>query len=182
LVGCAGDALALERINRANRDLRFGRLTWSEGTLLASYELWCDPFVPETLLHAIRIMMGLADDMDDRLRVQLGGRRFFDDADDRTRDDVDEVPDVLHPALNTLFQLTADDTPLTPDEVAQVCEYDRDLVLSFIGSCEQDAIAWRMHAESCDDPEEAEVARGEEAAALAHVDLLRAALRVIVLD
>ncbi len=178
LVDCAGDALALERINRANHGLRFGRLTWSDGTLLASYDLWCDPFVPDTLLQAVRIMMELADDMDDRLRVQVGGRRFFED----THSASPIAPDRAKGAMLTILHLAAGGTELTPEQAARICDHDRDIVLSLISDAERDTIAWRETAEDSDDPEEVAVARIEEAAAKATLSLLRAALRLIVLE
>jgi hypothetical protein len=180
LTGAAGDALALERLNAANRTLRFGRLVWVNGVVLAHYELWCDPFVPETLLRSVEIMTNLADDVDDRLRVQLGGRRFFEDSPVETPA-TDDPLSLREGALLTILQLTAGGTSLTAEQAAQICGHDRDLVLALITESSQDAIEWRDHAELTEDEEEAAVCRIEEHAAQANVDLLREALRVIVL-
>ena len=113
LVGASGDALALERINRANNRIRFAKLTWNGGRVVATHELWCEPFVPELLVWAVTLMMGMADEMDDRLRAEVGGRRFFDDP-EATAAVSDSAGDDGHPALLAIIELTADDGDAHP--------------------------------------------------------------------
>lgn len=178
LVGASGDALALERINRANNRIRFAKLTWSGGRVLATHELWCDPFVPELLVWAVTLMTGLADELDDRLRSEVGGRRFFDDPEaaktpDPTGDD--------HPALLTIIELTADDGTLTPAEVARICGHDRGLVLNLIADCEAMAMQWRKSAEETDEADEREDGSAQARSWDETATLLRQALREIVL-
>lgn len=179
LVGASGDALALERINRANNRIRFAKLTWSGGRVMANYELWCEPFVPELLVWAVTLMMGMADEMDDRLRAEVGGRRFFEDAElvltASSADDAD------HPALLTVVELTTDGGVLTPAEVARICGHDRSLVLNLIGDCESMAVQWRESAEEAENATEREEDGAQERTWNETAALLRAALREIVL-
>ncbi|HEX3611202.1 MAG TPA: hypothetical protein VHU88_05900 [Sporichthyaceae bacterium] len=180
LLGTAGDALALERINRANRSIRFAKLTWTGGRVLASYELWCDPFVPELLLWAVGLMMNLADEMDDRLRPELGGRRFFEDA-EAPLPQISTDAESMHPALATINQLAPNGSGLTAMETARICAYDRDLVLALIAACEGEAIGWRKGAGEATEPRAQEAGNAEAANWDGIADLLRAALREIVL-
>jgi hypothetical protein len=180
LLGVDGDALALERINRANRSIRFAKLTWTHGRVIANYELWCDPFVPELLLWAVELMMNLADEMDDRLRPELGGRRFFEEA-ELPLPEVSTEPGSLHPALATINHLAPDGSGLSPSETARICAYDRDLVLSLITACEREAVQWRKTAADATDPAQATSDSTEAAGWDGIAELLRGALREIVL-
>jgi len=179
LLGAGGDALALERINRANRQIRFAKLTWSGGRVIAHYELWCDPFVPELLLWAVGLMMNLADEMDDRLRPELGGRRFFEDVEGPLIP-IGE-PGSMHPALATINQLAPNGAGLTAGETARICAHDRELVLCLIAVCEREAMQWRKTAADAAEPAEADVGNAEAGSWEAIAELLRAALREIVL-
>ncbi|MGQ0464425.1 MAG: T3SS (YopN, CesT) and YbjN peptide-binding chaperone 1 [Sporichthyaceae bacterium] len=179
LVGASGDALALERINRANNRIRFAKLTWSGGRVMANYELWCEPFVPELLVWAVSLMMGMADEMDDRLRAEVGGRRFFEDAEPLPIEP--SADDAGHPALLTVVELTTDGGELTPAEVARICGHDRSLVLELIADCESMAVQWRASAEETDDTTEREDGAAQARTWKETATLLRAALREIVL-
>jgi hypothetical protein len=180
LLGADGDALALERINRANRGIRFAKLTWSGGRVIANYELWCDPFVPELLLWAVGLMMNLADDLDDRLRPELGGRRFFEDA-EAPLPEIPGEPGSMHPALATINQLAPNGAGLTAAQTARICAHDRELVLALIAICEREAIGWRKTAADSQDPEQVRAGTTEADNWDGIADLLRAALREIVL-
>jgi hypothetical protein len=180
LLGAAGDALALERINRANRQIRFAKLTWSGGRVIANYELWCDPFIPELLLWAVGLMTNLADEMDDRLRPELGGRRFFEDVEAPPLE-IADGPGAMHPALATINQLAPNGSGLTAAETARICANDRDLVLYLIAGCEREAMQWRKTAADATDPAQADAGNAEAGDWDAVAELLRAALREIVL-
>ncbi|MGQ0844829.1 MAG: T3SS (YopN, CesT) and YbjN peptide-binding chaperone 1 [Sporichthyaceae bacterium] len=179
LVGASGDALALERINRANNRIRFAKLTWSGGRVMANYELWCEPFVPELLVWSVTLMMGMADEMDDRLRSEVGGRRFFEDAEAVPVPVADD--DGGHPVLLTIVELTADDGTLTPAEVARICGHDRGLVLNLIADCEDMAVQWRGSSLETDDATEREDGAAQARSWDETATLLRSALREIVL-
>lgn len=180
LLGAPGDALALERINRANRTIRFAKLTWTGGRVMANQELWCDPFVPELLIGAVGVMMHLADEMDDRLRAEIGGRRFFEDGEAAAQPNGGTDPDTLHPALATIVQLTTDKGVLSPAQVARICRHDTDLVLALIIECSRQAIEWRQGS-MVGDEEEASLCRAEADSWDGTATLLRAALREIAL-
>lgn len=178
LVGASGDVLALERINRANNRIRFAKLTWNAGRVLATHELWCEPFVPELLVWAVTLMMGMADEMDDRLRAEVGGRRFFDDPEAAA---LPETRTEDHPALLTIVELTADHGTLTAAEVARICGHDRGLVLNLIADCEAMATQWRTSAAETDEADEREDGTAQARSWEETATLLRAALREIVL-
>ena len=180
LLDASGDALALERLNRANRDIRFARLTWTRGTVLAHHEMWCDPFVPELVLRSVEMMMELADAMDDSLRPELGGRRFFEET-EHVPAPTTGAPDGMHPALLTIVQLTYDDASLTAAEAARICGFDRDLVLTLIRDAETQELNWKDSVDDAEDAEEVEICRTEARAWEQTTALLRAALREIVL-
>ncbi|MGQ0624810.1 MAG: T3SS (YopN, CesT) and YbjN peptide-binding chaperone 1 [Sporichthyaceae bacterium] len=180
LLGVSGDALALERLNRTNRGLRFARLTWTRGTVLANHEFWSDPFVPELFMRAIDMMMELADDLDDSLRPELGGRRFFEDT-EAPAPEPSADSEQMHPALLTITALTPDGTGLTAAEVAKICGCDRDLVLRLITDADGQALEWEKSASDADDSAEAEECRSTARSWEATATLLRAALRDIVL-
>ena len=141
LVNVEGSALALERLNRLNSELLFAKLTWSAGTVYATIQLWCYPFAAPLVVEALRTLLNLADEIDDQLVLELGGRRFFDEspvpADEAAR------TSEPHPALMTILQLTSGDESLTAEEAAKICGYDRDLVLQLIRYAEEEVIAWR---------------------------------------
>lgn len=77
LVGVQGSPLALERISQLNRWVRFVSFGWDSGTVHASMHLFCQPFVPDHLRHAVHVLTSVADRLDDELRLGLGGRVFF---------------------------------------------------------------------------------------------------------
>ncbi len=77
LVGVQGSPLALERISQLNRWVRFVSFGWDSGTVHASMHLFCHPFVPDHLRHAVHVLTSVADRLDDELRLGLGGRVFF---------------------------------------------------------------------------------------------------------
>jgi hypothetical protein len=181
LLGASGDALALERINRANRSIRFAKLTWTSGRVMANYEIWCEPFVPELLIAAVGVMMGLADELDDRLRAEVGGRRFFEEEVTPAPTVTAPDPAGLHPALATIVQLTTDHGVLSAAQAARICNHDTELVLSLIIECARQAIEWRSAAVEAGESAEAGLCRAEADSWDGTATLLRAALREIAL-
>ncbi|HZE65625.1 MAG TPA: hypothetical protein VE081_03285 [Sporichthyaceae bacterium] len=181
LLDAPGDALALERINRANRSIRFAKLTWTGGRVMVNHEIWCEPFVPELLIGAVGVMMSLADELDDRLRAEVGGRRFFEDVDNTPAPTGGTDPDGLHPALATIVQLTTDNGVLSAAQAARICKHDTELVLELIIECSRQAIEWRSAALEAASDEESVVCRAEADSWDGTATLLRAALREIAL-
>jgi hypothetical protein len=58
-----------------------GRLYCTSGTVLASVPVFGRDFQPTHLSLAIQVMTGLADELDDRLHGEFGGKRFFVEGD-----------------------------------------------------------------------------------------------------
>jgi hypothetical protein len=87
----------------------------------------------------------------------------------------------LHPALATINHLAPDGSGLSPSETARICAYDRDLVLSLITACEREAVQWRKTAADATDPAQATSDSTEAAGWDGIAELLRGALREIVL-
>lgn len=180
LLDVVGNALTLERLAQINQRVRFVKFAWRTGTVFAEMQLHCLPFVGAHLRHAVALMSEVADRADDELRLELGGQLFF--ADDADRDVEQEDP--LPPELLTLLHLDPHGTgEVDPELAASVCNGDRDLILQFIRRSEEQMLSWLRSAERAaeqGDEEEAAACHHEEAAWQATVDLLRAALRVVV--
>lgn len=180
LLDVAGTALTLERLAQINQRVRFVKFAWRTGTVFAEMQLHCLPFVGAHLRHAVALMSEVADRADDELRLELGGRLFF--ADDADRDV--EQEDSLPPELLTLLHLDPHGTgEVDPELAASVCNGDRDLILQLIRQSEEQMLSWLRLAERAaeqGDEEEAAACHHEEGAWQRTVDLLRAALRVVV--
>jgi hypothetical protein len=58
-----------------------GRLYWANRTVWASVPVFGRDFQPSHLMLAVQLMTGLADELDDRLQGEFGGRRFFGEGD-----------------------------------------------------------------------------------------------------
>jgi hypothetical protein len=67
-----------------------GRLYWIDGTVWASIPVFGRNFQAAHLILAIQVMTGLADELDDRLHGEFGGRRFFGGPPDGGNSDASE--------------------------------------------------------------------------------------------
>jgi len=193
LVDVEGSPLALERISQLNRWVRFVSFGWDAGTVHASMHLYCHPFVPEHLRHAVAVLTSVADRLDDELRLGLGGRAFFGEEEDGGTDEApagsagstEDEPgdDELPEALLTLIQLDADaDGSVSAVEAAEICGRNRRDILDYIRIAEEQVIEWRSSAEEAlgdGDREEAAACTHEGKAWQSTVDLLRSALRLV---
>jgi type III secretion system-like peptide-binding chaperone len=65
-----------------------GRLYYASETVWASVPVFGRDFQPTHLMVAVQVMTGLADELDDRLHGEFGGRRFFAEG-DASEDDAD---------------------------------------------------------------------------------------------
>ena len=189
LVEVEGSPLALERISQLNRWVRFVSFGWDSGTVHASMHLYCHPFVPEHLRHAVGVLTSVADRLDDELRLGLGGRQFFGETEDTGTDeepvadksDTDELPE----ALLTIIQLDAHgegERAISAEEVANICGRNRRDILRYIRISELEVINWRSSAEEAlaeGDNDEWAAANHEGKAWQSTVDLLRSALRLV---
>jgi hypothetical protein len=61
-------------LNATNGRLGYGLLTHHDRHVVLSHQLWCRPFVAEHLTQAVVGMCRTAEDLDEQLQQQLGGR------------------------------------------------------------------------------------------------------------
>jgi hypothetical protein len=61
-----------------------GRLYCAQDTVWASIPVFGRNFQPTHLMLAVQVMTGLADELDDRLHGEFGGKRFFGEGDKPT--------------------------------------------------------------------------------------------------
>ncbi|MBA3798768.1 MAG: hypothetical protein H0X18_06670 [Geodermatophilaceae bacterium] len=189
LVEVEGSPLALERISQLNRWVRFVSFGWDSGTVHASMHLYCHPFVPEHLRHAVGVLTSVADRLDDELRLGLGGRPFFGEDEPSGTDETpaeDESNDgELPEALLTILQLDTEgegERAISAEEVANICGRNRADILRYIRIAELQVIEWRSSAEEAlseGDSEEWSACVHEGKAWQSTVDLLRSALRLV---
>ena len=69
------------RLSELTNRMPIGRLYCTQGTVWASVPVFGRDFQPTHLMLAVQVMTGLADELDDRLHGEFGGRRFFGDGD-----------------------------------------------------------------------------------------------------
>jgi len=72
----AGEAV-LEEVNRLNNVTQFAHLCLAADAIVLSTELFGEPFVPDHLIDAYVVVSQLADELDDHLQEQFGGKVFF---------------------------------------------------------------------------------------------------------
>lgn len=77
--GVPESAELLGRLNDLNARIAFGRLSHRDDMVVAEMELICRPFVPQHVAIATNIMSRLADEADDILQGEFGGKTFFGD-------------------------------------------------------------------------------------------------------
>jgi len=181
-----------------NRDTRMIKFVLLDDAVLATLHLPAAPFAPRNLRALVAAMAEVIDRVDDDLAARVGGRLGLDPGpevvsvddegtdEDADRDDAEyEAAEEanLHPALMTLLQLDPDGEGVDPELAANVCGYDRDLVLSLLTKASEQEITWRKSADAAlvaDDTDEADVCSDQGRAWKATVETLRQALRVIV--
>jgi hypothetical protein len=69
------------RLSELTNRMPIGRLYCSNDTVWASVPVMGRDFQPSHLMLAVQVMTGLADELDDRLQGEFGGKRFYGDAD-----------------------------------------------------------------------------------------------------
>src|SRR5690606_24785860 len=65
------------RLSELTNRMPIGRLYCVNDTVWASVPVIGRDFQPSHLMLAVQVMVGLADELDDRLHGEFGGRRFF---------------------------------------------------------------------------------------------------------
>ncbi len=68
-----------QRLSELTHRMPIGRLYYSSGTVWGGITCFGRDFQPSHLMLAVEVMTGLADELDDRLSREFGGRRFFGD-------------------------------------------------------------------------------------------------------
>lgn len=66
-----------ERLSQLTRRMPIGRLYCTDDTVWASVPVFGRDFQPTHLMLAVQVMTRLADELDDRLQDDFGGKRFF---------------------------------------------------------------------------------------------------------
>jgi len=69
------------RLSELTHRMPIGRLYCTGNTVWASVPVFGRDFQPTHLMLAVEVMTGLADELDDRLHGEFGGKRFFVEAD-----------------------------------------------------------------------------------------------------
>ena len=69
------------RLSELTNRMPIGRLYCTNDTVWASIPVFGRNFQPVHLMLAIQVMIGLADELDDRLYGEFGGKRFFGEGD-----------------------------------------------------------------------------------------------------
>ncbi|WP_442934156.1 T3SS (YopN, CesT) and YbjN peptide-binding chaperone 1 [Micromonospora sp. CPCC 205561] len=77
LTGVAPTESLYRRLSDLTNGLVIGRVYCTGDTVWASIPVFGQDFAPTHLLLALRAMIALADDLDDQLRREFGGSRFF---------------------------------------------------------------------------------------------------------
>jgi hypothetical protein len=75
------DERLYERLSQLTQRMPIGRLYCTESTVWASVPVFGRDFQPTHLLLALQVMTRLADELDDRLQGDFGGKRFFGEGD-----------------------------------------------------------------------------------------------------
>ena len=66
------------RLSELTNRMPIGRLYFIKGTVWGSVPVFGRNLQPTHLMLAVQVMIGLADELDDRLKREFGGRRFFE--------------------------------------------------------------------------------------------------------
>lgn len=69
------------KLSELTNRMPIGRLYCAEDTVWASIPVFGRNFQPTHLMLAVQVMTGLADELDDRLHGEFGGKRFFVEGD-----------------------------------------------------------------------------------------------------
>ncbi|MGC5032394.1 T3SS (YopN, CesT) and YbjN peptide-binding chaperone 1 [Micromonospora sp. DT229] len=69
------------KLSELTNRMPIGRLYCADDTVWASIPVFGRNFQPTHLMLAVQVMTGLADELDDRLHGEFGGKRFFSEGD-----------------------------------------------------------------------------------------------------
>ncbi|SBT53129.1 T3SS (YopN, CesT) and YbjN peptide-binding chaperone 1 [Micromonospora narathiwatensis] len=74
------------KLSELTNRMPIGRLYCADDTVWASIPVFGRNFQPTHLMLAVQVMTGLADELDDRLHGEFGGKRFFGEGDKPARE------------------------------------------------------------------------------------------------
>ncbi len=186
-----------------NRDVKFIKFVVSGDHVLAQLQIPSYPFVPQVLRHMLHFMSSALDEIDDDLALRTGGRLAIDAApaeeDPAEEDPAEEDDDVdgeappqqadgrddsrLHPVLRRMSDIDPAGDVLAPDDVADLCDHERDVVAELLRQSAKEEIACTRALESAvlaGDEEQAEAQEGDLHAWEATTRLLRRTLLLVV--
>jgi hypothetical protein len=81
LTGVDANEQLYVRLSELTHRMPIGRLYCANETVWASVPVFGREFQPTHLMLAVQVMTGLADELDDRLHGEFGGKRFFVESD-----------------------------------------------------------------------------------------------------
>lgn len=183
-----------------NRDVKFVKFFVTGDSVVAQLQIPSYPFSPQVLRNMLQFMSSALDEIDDDLALRTGGSlaiqalgdEEYDDSDDDSEPPEADEPSSsgplgeesqLHPALLTIMQLDLEgEGEPDPEFVADICDGDRDLILTLLNQTAREEISWRQSAEAArlaSDDDEADACEHELRAWEATTQLLRRALRIV---
>jgi hypothetical protein len=80
------------KLSELTNRMPIGRLYCTQDTVWASIPVFGRNFQPTHLMLAVQVMTGLADELDDRLHGEFGGKRFFGEGDKPTGPEPEHRP------------------------------------------------------------------------------------------
>lgn len=87
LTGVLPNEKLYQKLSDLTHRMPIGRLYFTGQTVWASVPVFGREFQPTHLMLAVEVMTGLADELDDKLQGEFGGKRFFVDTDTAPVDD-----------------------------------------------------------------------------------------------
>jgi hypothetical protein len=81
------------KLSELTNRMPIGRLYCANDTVWASVPVFGRDFQPTHLMLAVQVMTGLADELDDRLHGEFGGKRFFGEGDKPTSTSTSKGPE-----------------------------------------------------------------------------------------
>src|SRR4029077_6570576 len=76
-----GNEKLYQKLSELTHRMPIGRLYYTGQTVWASIPVFGRDFQPTHLMLAVEVMTGLADELDDKLHGEFGGKRFFVEGD-----------------------------------------------------------------------------------------------------
>ncbi|MFD1811759.1 T3SS (YopN, CesT) and YbjN peptide-binding chaperone 1 [Rhodococcus gannanensis] len=180
LTAVTGRTRAAELLTELNSDYAFVRLILIGDQVNAAIDLPTAPFSAMQLSDQLNCMAAFLETVDDEFVERFGAQRAGLDEPDSDDQDAE-----LPAGLLTLLHLDPDGAhALDGEEVATVCDFDRDTILEYLHISEEQVVAWQTRADEAHDAgdfDEADACAHESTGWERTVTSLRAALRVVTL-